>query len=52
MNTCKANEEKTGLTSEIINENLGTNEKENKLSKSNNELMADFFSIDVDEDKN
>ena len=39
-------------TSESTNENLGGDKKTSKPGKSNSELMAEFFSIDVDEDKN
>ena len=38
-------------TSESTNENLETEKKETKSTKSNSELMAEFFSINSDADK-
>ena len=38
-------------TSESTNENLEVEKKETKSTKSNSELMAEFFSINSDVDK-
>jgi|TARA_B100000749_G_scaffold200984_1_gene156718 hypothetical protein len=38
-------------TSESTNENLEAEKKETKSTKSNSELMAEFFSINSDVDK-
>lgn len=51
MNPSTDTNKQPGLTFESNKENLGENEKESKPSKSNSELMAEFFSVNSDDDK-
>lgn len=50
MNSAKENQSQA--ICEKRNEKLTEEEKEKKAAKSNSELMAEFFAITSDEDKN
>jgi hypothetical protein len=51
LNPSTDSNKQPGLTSANNKENLGENEKESKPGKSNSELMAEFFSVNSDDDQ-